>query len=316
MALAERPRGFAETGNVVLVFSVHLGAGFMEVNRAVLTFLVRAGGGACEVLRDGRLYWPGKRMDWAERQDGRPLIPARLAQRSAPILGRVRVKGPRRIRSELGMNAELAQQCLRLRISRDDQRIPDVTPAHPLDEAVHVAGLGAIADRELVLRRRQAQRADHHGRQRVGEFALEHRAFARNHAVVLPHFAEKERRINVGQMHLLRPLEVTACAVEVLRHHAERDILSAEHMANLTDHLLHAHIGAGIARPVVARKEQLQLFARSPTAAETEHPADAPNLDQSADAGHEEKIGHARAPFTATAAAGAFSGQGTYGYSK
>src|SRR5947208_2165523 len=76
------------------------------------------------------------------------------------------------------------------------------------------------------------------------------------------------------------------------------------------------HIGAGIARPVVARKEQFQLFARSPTAAETEHPADAPNLDQSADAGHEEKIGHARAPFTATAAAGAFSGQGTYGYSK
>src|SRR6266581_607737 len=127
----------------------------MEVNRAVLTFLECAGGGAREVLRDRRLHRPDKRMDWAECQDGRPLIPARLAQRFAPVLGWMRLKGPRRIRSELGTNAELAQQRLRLRISRNDQRISDVPPAHPLDEAVHLAGLGAIADRELVFRRRQ-----------------------------------------------------------------------------------------------------------------------------------------------------------------
>ena len=46
----------------------------------------------------------------------------------------------------------------------------------------------AISDRELVLRGRDAQRANHHRGQGIGELALEHRAFAGHHAMMFWNF--------------------------------------------------------------------------------------------------------------------------------
>ncbi len=66
-------------------------------------------------------------------------------------------------------------------------------------------------------------------------------------------------------------------------------------MAHLAQHFLHANIGAGVARAVVAGEEQPQFFAGFPAMAESKHPADAPDFDQRADPRDEEKIGHARA---------------------
>ena len=53
-------------------------------------------------------------------------------------------------------------------------------------------GLGAVSNRELVLRRRNSQRPNHHRGQRVGKLALEHRAFAGDHSVMLRNFIRQE----------------------------------------------------------------------------------------------------------------------------
>ncbi len=75
--------------------------------------------------------------------------------------------------------------------------------------------------------------------------------------MVLPHFTKEKRRVNVGKINLARAFEVALGAFEALRHDAEIDVLRAKHMPNLAQHLLNAHIAAGVARAVVARKEQL-----------------------------------------------------------
>ena len=126
------------------------------------------------------------------------------------------------------------------------------------------AGFGAVGDAQFVLRGRDAERADHHGGERVGEFAFEHRAFARDHAVVLAALREcKKRRKDVRQMHLPRVAEISAREIEILRHHAEREIFVAQNAPHLPQHFLHAHIRAGVARAVVAGEEQLQLRRRA-----------------------------------------------------
>ena len=118
--------------------------------------------------------------------------------------------------------------------------------------------------------------------------------------MILVDFAKQERRESVGQMNLPRALEVALRAVETLRHHAEIDVICAENVPHLPQHFLHANIGAGVARAVVAGKQQLQFLARRPALAQAEHPAEAPNLDQRADPRDQKKVGHARAlPATA-----------------
>ena len=62
---------------------------------------------------------------------------------------------------------------------------PAVALAHLLQQRIHRARFGAVRHAQFVLRRRDAQRADHHRGERVGEFALEHRTFAGHHAIVL-----------------------------------------------------------------------------------------------------------------------------------
>ena len=101
--------------------------------------------------------------------------------------------------------------------------------------------------------------------------------------MIAVNFPEQKRRVDIRQIDLTAAFEVAFGAVEILRHHAEFDISRAEHVAHLAEHFLHAHVAAGVARAVVARKEQLQLFARGPALAETEHPAEAPEFDQRAD---------------------------------
>src|SRR5260370_20383213 len=67
-------------------------------------------------------------------------------------------------------------------------------PEHPLNKATHTSSLTAVAKRKLVLCRCEPQGANHHRRERVGELAFEHRAFACDDPVVLPHLAMEKRR--------------------------------------------------------------------------------------------------------------------------
>src|SRR5258708_10529940 len=204
-------------------------------------------------------------------------------------------KCPCRIGAKLSGNPERTQERPRFNVSCDDRRILDVALAHGSNDPVHVARLAAVSKRNLVFYRSQPQRSNHHRRQRVGKLALEHRAFASDDAMTLPRLAKEKRRIDVGKMNLARALEVVFGALEALRHHAEINMLRAENMPNLPQHLLHAHIAAGIARAVVAGEEQLQLFARGPALAESQHPAEARDLDQRTDPRDEKEVRHARA---------------------
>src|SRR5215467_3344928 len=100
-------------------------------------------------------------------------------------------------------------------------------------------------------------------------------------------------------MHLSCAFEVSFGTVKALCHHAEVDMLRAQHVPHLPQHFLHAHIASRVARPVVPGKEQLQLFARAPTLAESEHPTKAADFDQRTDPRDKKKVRHARALSTA-----------------
>src|SRR5260370_11537851 len=115
-------------------------------------------------------------------------------------------------------------------------------------------------------------------------------------------------------MDLPRAFKIPLRAPEVLRHHAEIDVVRSEHIADLPQHLLNTYIAACVARPIVAGKEQLQFFACGPSLAETQHPAKAPDLDQRTNPGNKEEVGHALAPpATAIFSESALSGQGLAG---
>ena len=53
----------------------------------------------------------------------------------------------------------------------------------------------------------------------------------------------------------------------------------AENVANLAKHFVNAHIGAGVARAVVAGEEQFEFFAGLPALAAAEHPLQAGEFD-------------------------------------
>ena len=115
-----------------------------------------------------------------------------------------------------------------------------------------------------------------------GELALEHRAFARDHAVLPAHFAKQEWRINIRQEHLACVAEIAAAPIQILRHHAEREIFFAQHAPHLPQHLLDPNVGTRVARAVIARKEQLQFFSRLPGTPRAKLPERAGKLDQRA----------------------------------
>ena len=114
------------------------------------------------------------------------------------------------------------------------------------------------------MRRGNAERADHHGGEGVGEFALEHGAFAGDDAVILADDSMQERREHIRQMNLLRVAEISPGEIEILRHDAEREIFVTEDAADLADHFFDADVGAGVARAVVSGEEELQLCAGLP----------------------------------------------------
>src|SRR5712692_10973005 len=153
----------------------------------------------------------------------------------------------------------------------------NVTRAHRLNEAIHVTCFPTVSEGKLVFRRGKPQRSNHHRSESVGKFALEHRAFAGDDTVVLPHFSEEKWRVNVRETDLPRALEIAIGPVEVLRHHAEIDLIRTQHVPYLPQHFLNAHVAAGIARAVIAGEEQLQFFGRRPALSEPQHPTEPGN---------------------------------------
>ena len=94
-------------------------------------------------------------------------------------------------------------------------------------------------------------------------------------------------------MDLTCAVEIACRTFEILRHDAEVDVIRAEDVADLAEHFLDAHVGAGVARTVVACEEEAKFFAGCPAAAETEHPGEAADFDERADPGDQEEVGHA-----------------------
>src|SRR5262249_33792377 len=159
---------------------------------------------------------------------------------------------PGGIGAQFGGNAEFAQHGAGLVVASNDQRIFAKAGAHFADGRIHVAGFSAVAYRELVLRRGDTERADHHGGQRVGELALEHRALTGDHAVVKGDLARKKGGKDVGQVDLARTLEVSVGQLKILAHDAEFDIFRAQDVANLPQHFLDPSVRAHVAGAVVS----------------------------------------------------------------
>jgi hypothetical protein len=113
---------------------------------------------------------------------------------------------------------------------------------------------------------------------------------------MLWNFSGEERRENVRQVYLARILEIAARPIEILRHHAEVDAISAQYVTQLTQHFGNAHVRAGVTRAVVSRKQKLQLFAGFPTLAFAKHPAGFRSLDDAGDPRLQNEIHHAADP--------------------
>ena len=75
--------------------------------------------------------------------------------------------------------------------------------------------------------------------------------------MILPHLAKEKGREDVGQTHLPRALKISFGAFNILGHHAEIDLVRSEHMPDLPQHFLNAHIAASVPGAVVSREEQL-----------------------------------------------------------
>src|SRR6266481_1327488 len=190
----------------------------------------------------------------------------------------------------------------------------DVASTHGLYDPVHVACFSPVRKRQLILRRGEPQGTDHHGGQRVCKLALKHRSFASDDTVILPDLTVEEGWKSVRQVNLPRTFKVSAGAVEIEGHHAEVCLVRSQDMTYLPQHFLDAHIAAGVARAVIAREEQLQLFSRSPALAEAEHPAEAPDFNKRTDPGDDKEVRHARAlPAAAFFSVPGAEGQGLAG---
>src|SRR5580692_4587526 len=115
-----------------------------------------------------------------------------------------------------------------------------------------MACFGAVSDRKLVLDGGDSKRTNHHRSECIGEFALEHRPFARDYAMVPGNFIRQERRKDIGQMNLSGAVEISLGTLEALAHYAELDAVCAEDVPDLTQHLFHTHIRTRVAGAVVS----------------------------------------------------------------
>ena len=176
--------------NIMFKFLVDFRARLEEIHRAVLAILVRASRHLRQIFSNRRAHRPDKRMNRAQHQDRHRPVPICRAQCLLRILRRMRLKRPRRVGAQFIRYTQTAQQLLRFQAARNHHRVFRVPRAHALNQVIHVPRVAAIGHRQFIFRRGQSQRANHHGGQRIREFALEHRAFTGNHAVVGMHFAK------------------------------------------------------------------------------------------------------------------------------
>src|ERR1700746_2309413 len=124
----------------------------MEINRPVVALRVRTCNGMRGPFRKRSSHRPPERIDRAYREHGSRPVPASIAQSLPAIFRAERLKSPSRIRAQLSWYTELAEHILRFDIARNHQRIAAVTFAHLLQERIHLSGLGAKCDAQLVLR--------------------------------------------------------------------------------------------------------------------------------------------------------------------
>ncbi len=97
-------------------------------------------------------------------------------------------------------------------------------------------------------------------------------------------------------MHLPRAFEVAVGKFEILRHHAESGVFSAQNVPGLPQHFRNPDIRSHVARAVISGKQQLQFFAGLPGFAFAHHPAQLGGFDAAADPGFEHQIHHAADP--------------------
>ncbi len=206
---------FRKCVQVLLITGVHFGAGFMEIGPPIVARLISSRDPMSGPFQRGRLHRPEKRIDRTENHDRRAAIPPGVAQRFSSVFRRVRLEGPRRVRPQFALHAQCAEHGLRFRIARDHHGIVAIARAQSRHRRVHIARFGAIADRKLVFHRRHAQSANEHGRERVGELALEHGPFAGDHAVMFAHFLVEEWRKHIRQEHLRRVAKIAARKLEI-----------------------------------------------------------------------------------------------------
>src|SRR5271155_119999 len=257
----------------------------MKINRAVVAVFVSARRKVRHALRNRRLHRPPKRMNGTHGENWRATIPAGLVKHFAAILRRMGLERPSCVGSQLGRDTEFPKNLLRLRISRDDKGIAAISPAHPLDKRIHLAGFGPISDAEFILRRSNTQRADNHYGEGIREFALEHRAFASYHTIMAGTLSRQKRRIKIGQMQLSRVPKITARELEILSHHGKRKIRRIENAPHLPQNFFDAHVRSSISRPVVPCEKQFELLARSPGLARSKHPRKLLRIDHRANPG-------------------------------
>src|SRR5579864_837423 len=130
----------------MLVFAVRLRAGIMKVGTTVVAVFI----GSCDLVGEKfsnrGFHRPFERIDRADDQHRRIVIPTYILQHLAAVFRRQWRKRPSRVSAKFGWDSELAQHGAGLFVTRDDQRILAKTAAHSADWRVHVAGFAAVAN--------------------------------------------------------------------------------------------------------------------------------------------------------------------------
>jgi hypothetical protein len=280
VAAAVRAHRRRERLDVPILLCRHLRAAGVEVDGRVVLVGVRSEQRVGGPLHDVGLHGPPERVDRAHDEHRPDAVPPGLSQDLGPHVGRRRLERPRGVRADVGRDAEATEHPDGRLVARDDPGAFAVPSDQILERRVHRAGLAAVRDRELALREREPERTGHHRRQRVRELRLEHRAFARDHAVLLVHGVEQELREDLRQFELLDRAEVASGQRRVVGQDREVEVVVAEQVPELADHLLDAHVRAGVPRARVAREQQLQRLPRGPLRAGVDRIAGGGRLDQ------------------------------------
>src|SRR4026209_204456 len=112
-----------------------------------------------------------------------------------------------------------------------------------MKEPIHLASLRPIADRKLVLDRRDSQRANHHSGEGIGKLALKHGTFTGEHPVVVGELTEEKWRKEIGEFYLRDALEIPLREFKVLGQDTEVEMFVSQNGADLANHLFHPNVG-------------------------------------------------------------------------